>query len=393
MFPRVSLLILPLLPAAAALILAGCGSPPATGTTPAKNAPSSARSHATVPPSPSANSSGPAPVAPATPEAPAEPETPPPAPAPKAIDPAAVPVVARLARLLQVSPDHITVAQVAHADWPNACLGLAADGEICAQVITPGFAVSLIVNEQRFEYRTDESGRRIRLAFAPLVEIGEALLTWNDANSFSVLQIGTERSKIGQRGRPLLAVPLPSSPRSQELVAFLSRYAPFKAHTPAGEVVLRGVGAETATASQCRQVAEWASVVAHETEQSSPGFAVDRAFVWRREGGIAGFCDEIVVSRVGFATAWNCRETPARAVATLSLSAAELKQFYQWLDGLGPCEWTHDGDGATADALSISLKLEGQGAKALSDLERESMLTFAHQLVRRILTDGTPVGP
>lgn len=392
MFPRFSPPCFVLLMLSAAFVLAGCNAPPATSTGDA-HASTSVPTREPAPRPPSENTIPPAPVVAEVTESDAEPATTPLLPTPPPLDAAAVPVVARLAQLLQVSAEEISVTQVARADWPNSCLGLAAEGEICAQVITPGFAVSLIANEQRFDYRTDESGRRIRLAFAPLVEIGEALLTWSDANSFAVLQIGTERSKIGQRGRPLLAVPLPSPRRSQELVAFLSRFAPFKAHTPAGEVVLRGVGAETASAAQCRQIAEWAGVVAAELEQRTSSPMIDRAMVWRREGGTADSCDELVVSRLGFATAWNCRETPARAVATLSLNGAELQQLYQWLDSLGPCDWSSDGDGATDDLLAISLTLEGQGTKTLSDLEREAMLAFAHHLVRRILTDGTPAAP
>ncbi len=359
-----------------ALTLAACASQ--TGTPPKATPPS--QTAAPNPPSEPGAKQAPATQPAALPTPAAEISAVPP------VDPAATPVVSLLSRQLHVAKDAITVAQVARAEWPNACLGLAAEGEICAQVITPGYAVSLIVNDQRYDFRTDESGRRIRLAFAPLAEIGEALITWNDSGSFAVLQVGTDHSKVGLRGRPLLAVPLPSSQRARELVGFLSRYAPFRAHTAAGEVVVRGGGSTNATPVECRQVAEWARQVYTESEQGLDQPVVDRAFVWRREGGIAGYCDEVVVSRTGTAMARSCRQPEGEPVATVRLSREELAQLYQWLDTLAPCDWQSDAGGATADALTTSISLAGQGAKALSDSERDQMIAFANALVRRLLT-------
>lgn len=304
-------------------------------------------------------------------------------------EPAAAAVVARLARQLHVPPEGITVAQVARADWPNACLGLPAEGEICADIITPGYAVSLIVAGQRYEFRTDASGRRIRLAFAPLEEIGEVLLSWRDSASFSVLQVGTERLAFGLRGRPLLVVPPPTPERARQLVTFISEYTALYARTPAGEVTLRGVGSREALPVERRRIAEWARLVFSEIAYGVDQATGDRALVWRREGGSAGSCDELVVSRTGFATAWSCRESPARRVASVRLTASELEQLYRWLDQFEAAAWKQGVDPATADALTVSISLEGQGSQSLPDDEREAVLAFVHALVRRVLTDGS----
>jgi hypothetical protein len=348
-------------------------------------------------PPPSVPVSVPTPIAtPAAPSATVPPSAPveehvavpvPTVPVTPAIDPAAAPVVARLAKQLRVSAEEIIVAQVTHAEWPNACLGLAAEGEICAQVMTPGFAVSLIVRDQRYDFRTDQTGRRIRLAFAPLLETGEALVTWKDTGSFSFLVIGTERVAFGLRGGPRLVAPPPLPGRTTELLQFVSRFAPFYARTPAGEITFRGMGPVAASAVEQRQVAEWAGLVAQEAELGLTRPADDRAFVWRREGGIAGFCDEVIVSRAGDASAWSCRMQQDTPSASVTLATAELQQLYQWLDSFAPFSWEDDG-GGLADAMTISLDLAGQGTRPLTEPERERMLEFANSLVRRLLTES-----
>ena len=52
--------------------------------------------------------------------------------------------------------------------WPDACLGLHAAGQFCAQVVTPGFRVTLLAGDKVHEYRADIYGRlRATEGFAP----------------------------------------------------------------------------------------------------------------------------------------------------------------------------------------------------------------------------------
>jgi hypothetical protein len=47
-------------------------------------------------------------------------------------------------------------------DWPNACLGLEEEGEMCAQVLTPGWRVILSAAGEQYTFRTDEEGQVVR---------------------------------------------------------------------------------------------------------------------------------------------------------------------------------------------------------------------------------------
>ena len=48
-------------------------------------------------------------------------------------------------------------------DWPDACLGLLDKEAMCAEVITPGFRVTLEANGKTYVYRTNETGLVLRL--------------------------------------------------------------------------------------------------------------------------------------------------------------------------------------------------------------------------------------
>ena len=58
--------------------------------------------------------------------------------------------------------EEIKVVSVSPMEWPDACLGLPEAGEVCAQVITPGYVVTLDLDGDVSVYRTDE-GTNVRL--------------------------------------------------------------------------------------------------------------------------------------------------------------------------------------------------------------------------------------
>ncbi|MGW8249132.1 MAG: hypothetical protein ACWGO1_00690, partial [Anaerolineales bacterium] len=47
--------------------------------------------------------------------------------------------VNQLSQELNVSIEQIKVVEFEQVDWPDACLGLAQEDQVCAQVVTPGF--------------------------------------------------------------------------------------------------------------------------------------------------------------------------------------------------------------------------------------------------------------
>ena len=57
----------------------------------------------------------------------------------------------------------VQIKEASTAQWPNACLGLATSGEMCAEVIVPGWRIVLSDGKKTWIYRTDNQGNRIRI--------------------------------------------------------------------------------------------------------------------------------------------------------------------------------------------------------------------------------------
>ncbi len=77
--------------------------------------------------------------------------------------PAADAAVKALAAARGIAAESITVVSAEPVEWPDACLGVAQSGQMCAQVITPGYRVILQVGDEQVEYHTDELGAALAL--------------------------------------------------------------------------------------------------------------------------------------------------------------------------------------------------------------------------------------
>ena len=70
----------------------------------------------------------------------------------------------RVAQEQGVDEGLVIIMTAYERDWSDACLGLAAQDEMCAQVITPGFEVTAQVSTDgsQFSYRTNADGSVLR---------------------------------------------------------------------------------------------------------------------------------------------------------------------------------------------------------------------------------------
>jgi len=80
-----------------------------------------------------------------------------------------------LARQLHLDPAAVVITRATPTEWPDACLGTAAEDEICAQVVTPGFELAFEVDGATYRYHSDLTGSRARLVEAQPPAIGGAV--------------------------------------------------------------------------------------------------------------------------------------------------------------------------------------------------------------------------
>ena len=81
----------------------------------------------------------------------------------KKFPPPVAAAVQKLSDALSVSKDKIGVKSYEAVSWPDSCLGLARAGEMCLQVITPGYKVHLEAGGKSYEVHTDQRGRNLRI--------------------------------------------------------------------------------------------------------------------------------------------------------------------------------------------------------------------------------------
>lgn len=282
-----------------------------------------------------------------------------------------------LSRQLQVESSELEVANLEAVEWPDACLGVELPGMACAEVITPGYRVELRSKGQVYEFHTDEGGGLVLLADAPDVDTADAQLTWESSSGIcETASVRPDRIAFGACGGALIDAPLAASGRAEELAHFVETYAPFTGETPAGKLTFRGEGSQDAGAAEQRMIAEWARLVFVEAAGGGAGPSRGLVLSWRREGGLAGFCDDLQVYLSGKAFAGSCAGGQTAPTGERWLDAAELAQLYAWVDGLAPFERELQ-DPAEADAMSQRLSFSGRGEAQAGEGDFQELLEFA----------------
>ncbi|RIK35401.1 MAG: hypothetical protein DCC57_23385 [Chloroflexi bacterium] len=281
---------------------------------------------------------------------------------------------------LGVDAGAVSIASVEAVDWPDACLGVSQPDVMCAQVITPGYRVVIEANGQQYEYHTDATGGQIVLANAPQAQVGDLWIDWQQTQeTCQALQIGSEGLAFGPCMGRMMPGRLIAPEREQELRTFLETYAPFQADTPAGAITFAGTGTTEATLAEQRMIAEWARLVRLEAESGRSGASWGLAFAWHREGGIAGFCDDLTVYVTGLVYASSCKSQPPATIGQRTLTAEELAQLYMWIDTYTSFEagWR---DPAVADAMSTKMTFMGVGEQVADAATQQAIADFAAAL-------------
>jgi hypothetical protein len=95
----------------------------------------------------------------------AQPQAPTTASPPGATQPQAASAASRaaadLAERLDLNPVQVQVLRVEPVQWPDASLGCPQPGQMYAQIITPGYRVTLSAEGMQYEYHTDTLQRAL----------------------------------------------------------------------------------------------------------------------------------------------------------------------------------------------------------------------------------------
>jgi hypothetical protein len=289
---------------------------------------------------------------------------------------AAVKAREALAAQLGVRLDEIKVVSVDSTEWANGCLGVEMPGKMCTQVITPGYRVVFEVGNTQYEYHTDEVGGSVILATVPLPQTAEKVLTWQQTENgvCSRVEIGFQSIAFGTCGGTLTEGMMQQA-RSNQLAEMYAQYANFSTTTKSGDISLNGVGQQQPSEAEQRALAEWAKLVFQEAQTGRGGAAWGLAIAWHREGGIAGFCDDLGIYLAGWAQASSCK-TSTQVIPPAHMTAEQIDQLYQWVDRFASFDYTQ-ADNASADAMKVTLSFIGQGTEQATPEQQRAIADFA----------------
>lgn len=292
---------------------------------------------------------------------------------------------AELAKALGVPLETIKVLEVEEKIWPDSCLGISRPNLQCLQVLTPGYQVKLEVQGKVYIYHTNQNGTALVLASTSTQGNGgapaEPVLSWKSSGGdCQSALISSSTISFGLCDKPRLNMPWSNAEHKANYKFFTTTYRTFSAVTKAGSLQFTGSGVLQASPAEQRAIAEWVQLVVATASGNPGGTNNPLALSWRRDGGIAGFCDELLINRSGFATASSCKNTKPAAGF---LQAGQLEQLYTWLDELKVVDVKFS-DPAKADAMHTSLKLNGTGSGIASQTAQQSILLFAQDVFNQL---------
>ncbi len=238
----------------------------------------------------------------------------------------------QVAAQLQISPDAVEVVAVEAVEWPDACLGAAGPDEMCAQVITPGYKITLAVAGQEYVYHTDAGPYWLRLVAGPAADVGEPVIRWQgavDNGSCQAAVIGAGGVAYGYCGGAQFPGKFVSPARAAALNEFAARYAAFSAVTDWGEIAFTGIGPQVATPAEQTQLASWAQRLV--MEAASGAALGGMAWSGPEEMGSddTAKCATLQMSG-GEATVWDC----AGNFETVKLNGGYLTRWLALQDQL-----------------------------------------------------------
>lgn len=105
-------------------------------------------------------------------------------------------------------------------------------------------------------------------------------------------------------------------------------------------------------------------------------------YIYRREGGIAGFCD-VVTILAGTATVASCATEPPEIIGEVTLTNDQSQTVNHWLEDLASFEYEQKDD-AVADAMTILLTFEGQGPNEATADEMAEMEALALEVLQAV---------
>jgi len=312
------------------MVLAGCGSPPQATEQPANQ-----------------NDSYPNPSYPSEPTG--------------NLTPAQQAAIATLSETLNLSPGKITLISTETVEWRDGCLGVNRQGTFCTQAIVPGYKIILEADKNLYEVHTNKDGSAVVVVPA-----------LSDAGTLEQMAIDQLSSSLGLNGADVSVVSMANIEFTDSCLGVAMQEATCaQVITPGLIVILEADGLQ------------------YEYHISDDGTLIqpaNLALTWKREGGIAGFCDNLTVFRSGEIYGNQCKSQPGNVTASFVsiLSPDEQDQFTAWSNELGLVDLDLSDPKEVSDRMTVTLQFFGNGKGSLADTDKQDMLLWAQTVFQKL---------
>ena len=275
--------------------------------------------------------------------------------------PAQQAAVAALAKLTNVPPGQIELISTEAVDWPDGCLGVQRIGVMCTQAIVPGYKIVLEANGKQYEVHTNEDGSSTVIVpdVAPAGTL-EEMVTKQLA-----MNLGLEESSISVVSSSEVEFP------DSCLGVVMQDVMCAQVITPGKIIVLEADGVE---------------YTYHVSTDSSLVQPATLALTWKREGGIAGFCDSLTVFLSGEIYGNQCKSQPNGTMGTFAslLSTDEREQLDSWIQELGEVKVDASDPKGVSDRMEVELELFGKGNGSLAEPDQQALILWAQDVFQKL---------
>jgi len=276
------------------------------------------------------------------------------------LTPAQRAALSALSDITGLTADKITLVSTEAVTWTDGCLGVPRMGVMCTQALVEGFKIVLEADGKQYEFHTNQNGSAVALAAGDLSGAVEDSLISQLAQNLGLdkKDIIVLSNKEIEFADACMGVAMPEVMCAQVV-------------TPGRIIVLD------------------AKSVQYEYHTSVDGTRVQPAtlaLTWKREGGIAGFCDNMTVFLSGEVYGTSCKGQPDGKMKTFStlLTVQELDQFNTWMGEIGQAELDASDPEGVSDRMVTTLTIFGLGKGEPSEKDQTAMFQWVQDLYQKL---------
>jgi hypothetical protein len=221
--------------------------------------------------------------------------------------------ISTLSEQLKISTDAIQLVNIESIQWPDSCLGVRQAGIMCAMHVVDGYRIRLSTNGQTYETHSNLDGSQIVVVPGPIpTPAGISFINNTSGQCQAFLFEENQDVLSGSCNSTLETTPFIEVVRVSELSHYIATYQSFNMNMPSGSINFVGKGETIASDIEQRSITAWVQLVADETQAGRSNAASGLVIGWHRDGGLAGFCDDLFIYETGVVIATSCKHEHAQ---------------------------------------------------------------------------------